>query len=171
MAEALAPFRRCVRIAEPATLDGGDVLRIGRTLYVGLTQRTTAEGIAALRALVDPFGYEVREVSVAGALHLKTAVTQVSPDWILVNPAWVDASHFDGFDALTVDPAEPFAANAVMVSGGRDSLHRLPAHAEHAACPRGQRDRRRCIGAGQGQGGVTCCSLLFDVLEASTPSA
>ncbi|MBK6841087.1 MAG: dimethylargininase [Gemmatimonadetes bacterium] len=150
---------------------GGDVLRIGRTLYVGLTQRTTAEGIAALRALVAPFSYDVREVAVAGALHLKTAVTQVSPDWILVNPDWVDAAQFDGFDALTVDPAEPFAANAVMVSGG--VIH-------STAFPRTQNMLRAhgvsVIGVdaselAKAEGGVTCCSLLFDVLEASIPTA
>ena len=171
MAEALAPFRRCVRIPELATLDGGDVLRIGRTLFVGLTQRTTAEGIAALRALVAPFSYDVREVAVAGALHLKTAVTQVSPDWILVNPEWVDAAQFHGLDALTVDPAEPFAANAVMVSGG--VIH-------STAFPRTQNMLRAhgvsVIGVdaselAKAEGGVTCCSLLFDVLEAALPTA
>lgn len=171
MAEALAPFRPIVRIEAPATLDGGDVLRLGRTLYVGLTQRTSAEGIAALRALVAPYGYEVREVQVAGALHLKTAVTQVSPDWILVNPAWVDASVFEGYDALTVDPGEPFAANAVMVSGG--VIH-------STAFPRTQEMLRAhgvsVIGVdaselAKAEGGVTCCSLLFDVLPASRPSA
>ena len=66
MAEALAPFRRTVGIARPDTLDGGDVLRLGRTLYAGLTSRTTAAGIAQLRALVAPYGYQVEAVEVAG---------------------------------------------------------------------------------------------------------
>ncbi len=165
MADALAPFRPLRRIEGPATLDGGDVLRLGRTLYVGRTTRTTAEGIAALRALVTTFGYEVREVQVAGALHLKTAVTQVSPDWILVNPDWVDATHFDGYDALTIDPGEPFAANAVMANGAL--IH-------STAFPRTQAMLRahglRVVGVdatelAKAEGGVTCCSLLFDVLE------
>lgn len=171
MAEALAPYRRAVRIAEPATLDGGDVLRLGRTLYVGLTQRTTAQGIASLRALLAPFGYEVREVQVAGALHLKTAVTQVSDEWILVNPEWVDASHFEGYDVLTVDPGEPFSANAVLVNGG--VIH-------STAFPRTQAMLRahgiRVVGVdaselAKAEGGVTCCSLIFDVLEPASLTA
>jgi len=171
MAEALAPYRRTVRIAEPATLDGGDVLRLGRTLYVGLTQRTTAQGIASLRALLAPFGYEVREVQVAGALHLKTAVTQVSDEWILVNPEWVDASHFEGYDVLTVDPGEPFSANAVLVNGG--VIH-------STAFPRTQAMLRahgiRVVGVdaselAKAEGGVTCCSLIFDVLEPASLTA
>lgn len=166
IADALAPFRPLRRIEGPATLDGGDVLRLGRTLYVGRTSRTTREGIDALRALVTPFGYEVSEVEVAGALHLKTAVTQVSPDWILVNPDWVDATHFAGYDALTVDPDEPFAANAVMANGAL--LH-------STAFPRTQAMLRahglRVVGVdaselAKAEGGVTCCSLLFDELEA-----
>ncbi len=171
MAEALAPYRRAVRIAEPATLDGGDVLRLGRTLYVGLTQRTTAQGIASLRALLAPFGYKVREVQVAGALHLKTAVTQVSDEWILVNPEWVDASHFEGYDVLTVDPGEPFSANAVLVNGG--VIH-------STAFPRTQAMLRahgiRVVGVdaselAKAEGGVTCCSLIFDVLEPASLTA
>lgn len=171
MADALAAYRPLVRITEPATLDGGDALRLGRTLYVGLTQRTTSAGIASLRVLLDPFGYEVVEVQVAGALHLKTAVTQVSDEWILVNPAWVEPSHFAGYDVLTVDPAEPFAANAVLVNGG--VIH-------STAFPRTQAMLRAhgitVVGVdaselAKAEGGVTCCSLLFDVVESASPVA
>ncbi|GMV09622.1 MAG: N(G),N(G)-dimethylarginine dimethylaminohydrolase [Gemmatimonadota bacterium] len=167
MAEALAPFRRTVRITGEATLDGGDVLRLGRTLYVGRSRRTTAEGVAALGALVAPYGYEVREVPVRGALHLKSAATQVGPEWILVNPEWVDAAHFEGYDALTVDAGEPFAANAVLVNG---------AVVHSTAFPRTQAMLRahgiRVVGVdaselAKAEGGVTCCSLLFDTVEPS----
>lgn len=163
MARAMAPFRPLVRMDAPATLDGGDVLRLGRTLYVGRTARTTDAGIAALRVLVTPYGYEVREVAVAGALHLKTAVTQVAPSIILVNPAWVDPESFDGYDVLTVDPEEPFAANALLVNGA--VIH-------STAFPRTQALQRargiRVVGVdaselAKAEGGVTCCSVLFDV--------
>lgn len=171
MADALAPFRRTVRIEGPATLDGGDVLRLGRTLYVGRTTRTSAEGIASLRSLVAPFGYDVREVSVAGALHLKTAVTQVGPDWILVNPVWVDPSHFEGYDALTVDPDEPFAANAVLVNGG--VIHSTAFPRTHAML---RAHGVHVVGVdaselAKAEGGVTCCSLVFDVQLPASPTA
>ena len=167
MAEALAPFRRTVRITGEATLDGGDVLRLGRTLYVGRSRRTSAEGVAALGALVAPYGYAVCEVPVRGALHLKSAATQVGPEWILVNPEWVDAAHFEGYDALTVDAGEPFAANAVLVNG---------AVVHSTAFPRTQAMLRahgiRVVGVdaselAKAEGGVTCCSLLFDTVEPS----
>ena len=165
MADALAPFRRTVRLTEPATLDGGEVLRLGRSLYVGHTPRTSREGIAALRGVVEPYGYEVREVAVSGALHLKTAVTQVSPDWILVNPDWVDAAEFDGFDALRVDPDEPFAANAVLVN---DALIHSTAFPRTQAMLRAHGLRVTGVDASElakAEGGVTCCSLLFDVVN------
>lgn len=171
MAEALAPFRPTVRIEGVGTLDGGDVLRLGRTLYVGRSRRTSAEGVAALRLLVAPYGYRVREVSVSGALHLKTAVTQVGPQLVLVNPAWVDTDRFEGYDALTVDVGEPFAANAVLVNGG--VIH-------STAFPRTQQLLRahglRVVGVdaselAKAEGGVTCCSLLIGTVEPSAVAA
>ncbi|MBK6489803.1 MAG: dimethylargininase [Gemmatimonadetes bacterium] len=165
MEDAVAPFRRSVRMTGPATLDGGDVLRLGRTLFVGRTPRTSSDGIADLRALVEPYGYEVRDVAVSGALHLKTAVTQVGPDWILVNPDWVDAAEFDGFDALRVDPDEPFAANAVLVN---DALIHSTAYPRTQAMLRAHGLRVVGVDASElakAEGGVTCCSLLFDVVN------
>jgi dimethylargininase len=71
------------RIAEPGTLDGGDVLKVGSTVYVGRGGRTNAEGIRQLRALVAPLGYTVVAVPVTKALHLKTAVTAL-PDGTVI---------------------------------------------------------------------------------------
>ena len=78
MAGALAAYRRVVTIEEPGTLDGGDVLRVGRVLYVGRSARTNAEGIAQLARHLAPYGYEVRPVETRGCLHLKSAVTEVA---------------------------------------------------------------------------------------------
>src|SRR5262249_17339018 len=77
MAAALGAYRPLRYLEAPATLDGGDVLRVGRRLFVGLSSRTNREGIAQLGAHLAPFGYEVRAVPVTGCLHLKSAVTQV----------------------------------------------------------------------------------------------
>lgn len=162
MREALEPFRPMRRIERPGTLDGGDVLRLGRTLYAGITTRTNREGIAQLRAHLAPFGYAVVGVPVAGALHLKTAVTQIAPDAILINPAWIDAVTFAGYDAVSIDRSEPFAANAVFVNGA--VIH-------STAFPRTQEILQRAgvhvVGVdaselAKAEGGVTCCSLIFD---------
>jgi dimethylargininase len=165
MRDALLPFRPLRHIEAPGTLDGGDVLRLGRTLYVGETTRTNAAGIAQLRDLIGPFGYSVVALTVAGALHLKTAVTQVAARTILVNPSWIDPSSFAGYDAIEIDPAEPFSANAVFVNGA--VIH-------STAFPRTQVLLReagvRVVGVdaselAKAEGGVTCCSLLFDVVH------
>ena len=82
------------RLAAPGTIDGGDVLRIGRRIFVGQSGRSNESGIEQLRAVVWPYGYTVTTVPVGGCLHLKSAITQVGPDTVLVNPAWVDAGVF-----------------------------------------------------------------------------
>ena len=71
----LSRYRRLVEIFLSATIEGGDVFRVGKTLYVGLSARTDRAGVEALRALVEPLGYMVHPVEVRGCLHLKTACT------------------------------------------------------------------------------------------------
>src|SRR5215210_6744014 len=111
----VARLRRVVRVEPPATLEGGDVLRLGRTLYVGLSPRTNAEGAAALRRLGAPHGYEVVTVEPQGCLHLKTGCSAIDDETVLVNPEWVDPAVFRGLEVLAVDAAEPWAANVLSV--------------------------------------------------------
>lgn len=117
VAATLAEYRPVVRISGAATLDGGDVLRIGRTLFVGRSARTNAEGIAALAETVEHFGYDVQPVEVRDCLHLKSACTFIPPHFLLVNPAWMDLKPFTGLDVIEVDKAEPFAANTFTLAG------------------------------------------------------
>src|SRR5437588_8967013 len=92
----LAPFRELRHMREPATLDGGDVLVAGRTLYAGLSERTNAAGIQQLASEVEPFGYRVQPVEVTGCLHLKSGASWVGDGTILIHRAWVDAAAFEG---------------------------------------------------------------------------
>jgi dimethylargininase len=117
IASTLARHRRVERIVAPASLDGGDVLRIGTTLFVGVSGRTNHEGATALAEIVEVHGYKVRPVEVRDCLHLKTACTFVPPHFLVVNPAWVDAKAFGDFRAITVHEDEPFAANTLTVGG------------------------------------------------------
>jgi dimethylargininase len=94
-------------------VDGGDVLRIGQILYVGLSTRSDAAGIRALGALTGPLGYTVVAVPVAGGLHLKSAATCVNG--VLVhNPDWILSSHFPGTEALAVAPGEELGGNVLL---------------------------------------------------------
>jgi len=161
VADALLRYRPLRAIAAPGTLDGGDVLRIGRTLYVGEAARSNADGIAQLRALLDEFGYTVQAVPTHGCLHLKSAATQVADDTLLVQPTWVDTSVFAGFRLIEVDPEEEHAANALRIGNGLIHPDCFP------------RTRQRLQAAGimvtpvdiselqKAEGAVTCCSLVF----------
>jgi dimethylargininase len=161
VAAAVRSHRPVAAILAPGTLDGGDVLRIGRRLLVGAGYRSNDAGIAQLRSIVASQGYTVEAVRFTGCLHLKSAVSLVADDLALINPAWVDAGLFAPLRVLEVDPAEPFAANAVMVGGS------VVYPAEHV------RTLRRLEAAGldvrtvpagelaKAEGGVTCCSLLL----------
>lgn len=78
------------RITEPGHLDGGDVLKVGRTVYVGLSTRTDTEGIAQLSALLEPRGWQVVAVPVARVLHLKSGVTALPDRTVVGYPPLVD---------------------------------------------------------------------------------
>ncbi|HST67189.1 MAG TPA: N(G),N(G)-dimethylarginine dimethylaminohydrolase [Mycobacteriales bacterium] len=89
---------RTAEITAPGTLDGGDVLKIGRTAYVGASSRTNAAGIAQLRELVEPLGWRVVEVPVTKVLHLKSGVTAL-PDGTVIGfaPLVDDPGRFSDF--------------------------------------------------------------------------
>lgn len=115
VAAALRPFRPIEVLHTSAALDGGDVMRVGRTLFVGQSGRTNAEGLEGLRRLLTRYGYRVRGVAVKGCLHLKSGYTYLGRDTVLVNPLWVEISTFREFAVLEVDEGEPGAANALAV--------------------------------------------------------
>lgn len=113
---AVLPADRPVhRLKMPATLDGGDVLVIAKRVFVGLSTRTNAAAVAALQTALQPFGYQVQAVSVPGALHLKTAVTALHPDLVLINPAWVDRTAFADYGQVEVADDEAFAGNCLRL--------------------------------------------------------
>jgi dimethylargininase len=118
VADWLAGHRELALIEAPGTLDGGDVLIVGRAVFAGLSRRSNRDGIAQLRQHLAPFGYETTAVAVDGCLHLKSAVTALSDDTVLVNRAWVDAAPFSRFEIVEVEPQEPFAANVLRAPKG-----------------------------------------------------
>ena len=160
IASVLERWRPLTFIEPPATLDGGDVLRIGRHIYVGEGGRTRLAGIEQLAKALTPLGYDVTPVQFRGCLHLKSAVTAIGETTVLLNPAWVDPAVFAGCRTLTVDPAEPTAANVldlgdfVLVS----SSYPRTASLLEAAGIRTQQLRMSELE--KAEAGLTCCSLL-----------
>ena len=163
VAQALMPYRRLVYIRAPGTLDGGDVLRVGKSLYVGRSARSNTEGINQLRELVSPNGYSVVPVVLRDCLHLKSAVTQVAEDMLLVNRHWVDARVFSSMRLIDVHESEPFAANALRIV---DTVIYPEAFIRTRDRLEAQ-DLNVCIvdasELAKAEGGVTCCSLIFPV--------
>jgi dimethylargininase len=115
VAEALKAYRPLAYIEEPGTLDGGDVIVAGRSVFVGQTTRTNREGFQSLTRALQPFGYTTTAVPVHGCLHLKSAVTALDAQTLLVNRAWVDTEDMRGFELIDVDRREPDAANILRV--------------------------------------------------------
>ncbi len=115
LATVLGRHRRLAHIEPPGALDGGDVLIVGRDAYVGLSTRTNRSGYQQLTALLAPFGFRTRPVLVHGCLHLTTGCSYLGHGTLLANPAWIDTAAVRTERMLAVDPAEPFAANALAV--------------------------------------------------------
>ncbi|MBI1227046.1 MAG: dimethylargininase [Bacteroidetes bacterium] len=164
IADALVPYRENIYYIEaPGTLDGGDVLRIGQQIWVGVGGRTNADAVLQMQAILKPYGYSVDAVRLrGGCLHLKSAVTQVADDLLLLNPDWVDDAYFPDFDILETDTEEPDAANALMI--GDTVIY--PSDFPYTALLLAEEgielllvDNSEVIKA---EGGVTCCSVLLD---------
>jgi len=113
----IAKFRPTVHIDLPATIEGGDVMRLGKAIFVSPSTRTNIAGIEALRALAAPYGYNVTAVTLRDCLHLKSACTALDDHTILVNSAGVDTDLFEGYKLIEVAADEPGAANVVQANG------------------------------------------------------
>lgn len=162
VAPALTQYRKLLlAIQAPGTIDGGDVLRVGHNIFVGESARSNAAGITQLRELLAPYGYRVHGVATRDCLHLKSAVTAVDDDTLLINPAWVDTTPFAAYRLIEIDPGEEHAANTLRVGQGVIYPDCFP------------RTRQRLHDAGiavttvdvselqKAEGAVTCCSLVF----------
>jgi dimethylargininase len=165
LAQALAEFRKIEYVKPPGALEGGDVLRIDRKLFVGLSTRTNAEGIRQLTAILSPHDYEVISVPVTGCLHLKSAVTYLGQNTLLANRAWFDGQPFAAYRWIDVAPEEPHAANALALVGTvilpasfPRTRARLEARAFHVT-PLDISELQKA------ESGLTCSSLLFEVVK------
>ena len=151
------------QIQAPGTLDGGDVLVIGRQVFVGSSTRTNRAAIDQLSGMLGAVGYSVRAVPVRGCLHLKSAATAVASDTLLINRAWVPADAFRGLSLIDVDPEEPHAANGLTVGEAVIYPASFPRTGERLE-RRGFRVRPVEVDELQkAEGAVTCCSLIFEL--------
>jgi dimethylargininase len=159
--DVLGRVRPLLRIEAPGTLDGGDVLRIGKRVFVGASARSNESGRGQLRKLLAAHGYTVESVAIRGCLHLKSAVTQVGEGTVLINPAWIDVAPFAGYDCIEVDPTEQHAANALRIGDALvypDCFPRTLVRLRAAGIEVVTVDVSELQKA---EGAVTCCSILL----------
>lgn len=158
----LSQHRQLARIAPPATLDGGDVVILGKDIFVGCSRRTNRAGIEALTRIVRPFGYRVTPVEVRGSLHLTTACSVLDRETVLLNARWINADPFARFWVLHVPQDEPWAASTVRVgdalcveAGASRTLELVAKH-----CP--QVEALEISEFRKAEGSLSCLSILFN---------
>lgn len=159
---ALARYRELRRIEVPATIDGGDVIRIGRQLLVGQSQRTNAAGIEALRTIVGPLGYSVEAIAVTGCLHLKSACTALPDGRLLANPAWLFEKHLASYDIVPVPEEEPDGANVALAGDTVCAAAGHPRTADLIGRLGFRLETTDLSEFAKADGCVTCLSLLFE---------
>lgn len=160
--QALQPYRPLICIEPPGTIDGGDVLVVARAIFVGVTGRTNAEGVAQLRQAAGRFGYQLRAVDVRGCLHLKAAVTALDDETLLLQNEWVSPDDFAGFDFVDVHLSERASANVLRVGSRLLAADAYP-HTCELLTRRGYDVTTVDVSElAKAEGAITCCSLIFD---------
>ena len=160
IAEVLREYRDVVPL-DQGTLEGGDVLAIGRTLLVGRSCRTNSEGIESLARIVSRLGYQVVEVPVERCLHLKTACTALPDGRLLVNRDWIDVRYLHALGLHLIDAGEPWGANVlcvddkVVLAAAHDPTAALLENAGYNIVPVDISEFAKA------EGGATCLSLVF----------
>jgi len=165
VAAALADLMPVEHMEAPATLDGGDVLQVGRTVFVGLSARTTQAGIDSLARFSGP-DRRVVAVPVSGVLHLKSAVTALNGETLLLESGYVDPAVFEGMRIINTPPEEPHGANVVRLPNGRIlAAAGLPRSAEAVAAAGFEVTTVDIAEFARADGGLTCLSIRIRSLQ------
>ncbi len=159
--QALSSYRALVHVSAPATVDGGDVLVLGKNIYIGISTRSNNAAIRQIQDLLDNYGYQVVGVELRDCLHLKTAITQIDQKNLLINPKWVENFHFKDFDWIITDPSEPFAANCLPINNQIIFPSAFPKTRAKLES-RGYKIQTVNVDElAKAEGAVTCCSLII----------
>lgn len=158
---ALTPHIKLIHVREPATIDGGDVLVLGKKIFVGLSTRSNQAAIDQLNESLREYGYQAIGVQMHDCLHLKTAVTKVDNETLLINSQWVDTHHFENFKWIEVDPSEPFAANCLPVGNSIIYPTTFPKTCAKLKAAGYSVTTVDVSELAKAEGAVTCCSLIL----------
>ena len=154
----LKEFMKVKRVAAPATVEGGDVIHLHDRLISGVTERTNVEGIAQMRDWLD---IKVDTIVDANIVHLKSYVTYLGGNTMVVTKGYANHPALKGFNVLIVPDDEGYAANTltignvVLMPNGHPKAHALVRDAGFDVVPMNVGEFEKCEGA------LTCLSLLF----------
>ncbi len=159
LADTLQSRLPVLRLQAPVFIDGGDVLQTENAVFVGLSQRTSAEAIEALQSLTPK---QVIPVTVKQGLHLKTSVSTLGDNLLVINPSHIETEPFRELEWIEVNEDEAYAANClavgnnVLLPAGFPKLEqRIQAHG-FSTVPVEMSEFQKA------DGGVTCLSLLIE---------
>jgi dimethylargininase len=158
----LAKYRETTHIPLPATIEGGDVLRIGKVIFVGQSRRTNSQGIEELARILGPFGYRITPVKTKGSLHLKSACTAIDDETLFVNPEWVDLAALRGFNLVYTPPEEPGSANVLRID---DTVCVQAGYPKAAGLVERIAKRVEVVDTSElrkAEAGLTCSSIIFE---------
>jgi dimethylargininase len=162
LAAALEKYRKLEYVKLPGTVEGGDVLHVGKKLFAGITKRSNPEGIRQLAVIVGRFGYELTAVPVTGCLHLKSAMTYLGRNTLLGNRGSFDERRLPGFEWVDVDPAEPHAGNALAIGDSVIFPASFPKTREKIEANGFKVVSLDISELQKAESGLTCSSLIFE---------
>lgn len=161
IAPELDRYREIIHIELPAIIEGGDVLQIGRRVYVGLSRRTNIQGVHKLAQILKQWDYEIIPVELKNCLHLKTACTAISEEIILLNPQWVEPETFSDYKVLSVPKEEMWAANTIRVGDRILLQHGFPRTLELVSRNHNALEILNISEFSKIEAGLSCLSLIF----------
>lgn len=159
--QALSPHINLMHLREPATLDGGDVLVMGKNIYIGLSTRSNQDALDQLSEMLGDDGYTVTGVELHDCLHLKSAVTRVDDNTLLINKNWVDTHHFEQYELIEIAPDEPHAANCLPIGNSIIYPTSFPNTDARLKAQGYKIINIEVDELAKAEGAVTCCSLIL----------
>lgn len=161
LAPVLAAHKPTAAIHAPGTLDGGDVLIVGKRVFIGITGRTNIEGATQLGRLLEPQGFCWTPIPVGEGLHLKTFVNTLGGDTLLLAEAFLGHEAFAPYERLVVDPEEGYAANVLWINGHLLIPKGFPRTRDLLASRDLPLVELDCSEPRKMDGGLTCMSVRF----------
>jgi len=159
----LRRYRELVFIESPGTVDGGDVLVVGKNIFVGMSTRSNQAAVDQMNHLLWKHGYKVKGVELHDCLHLKTAMTRVNDTTLLINRKWVDVENFEGYRLIDVDESEPFAGNCLPIGDAIIFPVEFPKTGAKLEAHGYKLKHVPADELAKAEGAVTCCSLIIPI--------